>query len=142
MLFDPLYTDREDMNMSKKNTTCCPMRKTSIGGQALMEGIMMRGPQTTAMAVRNPRGEIVLEKFPTQTKKRPAICRWPIIRGVLGFIDSMTLGYKCLMRSAEISGIEELEAALVGVSPSEGSLPDPSPYVAGMTLSDLAELLG
>ena len=98
--------------MSKKNTTCCPMRKTSIGGQALMEGIMMRGPQTTAMAVRNPRGEIVLEKFPTQTKKRPAICRWPIIRGVIGFIDSMTLGYKCLMRSAEISGIEEIEAEL------------------------------
>ena len=98
--------------MSKKNTTCCPARKTSIGGQALMEGIMMRGPQTTAMAVRNPKGEIVREKFPTQTKKRPAICRWPIIRGVFGFIDSMTVGYKCLMRSAEISGIEELEAEL------------------------------
>ena len=98
--------------MSKKNTTCCSARKTSIGGQALMEGIMMRGPQTTAMAVRNPKGEIVLEKFPTQTKKRPAICRWPIIRGLFGFIDSMTVGYKCLMRSAEISGIEELEAEL------------------------------
>ena len=73
---------------------------------------MMRGPQTTAMAVRNPQGEIVLETFPTQTKKRPAICRWPIIRGVFGFIDSMTVGYKCLMRSAEIAGIEEIEAEL------------------------------
>ncbi len=95
--------------MSKKNRSSCPLRATSIGGQALMEGIMMRGPQTTAMAVRNTKGEIVLEKFPTQTKKRPAICRVPIIRGVIGFIDSMTLGYKCLMRSAEISGLEELE---------------------------------
>ncbi len=98
--------------MSKKKQDCCPLRKTSIGGQALMEGIMMRGPETTAMAVRNTKGEIVLESFPTQTKKRPAICRVPLIRGVIGFVDSMTLGYKCLMRSAEISGLEELEAEM------------------------------
>ncbi len=98
--------------MSKKNQAACPVRKTSIGGQALMEGIMMRGPKMTAMAVRNPQGEIVLECFPTQTKQRPAICRLPLVRGVLGFIDSMTFGYKCLMRSAEISGLEELEAEM------------------------------
>ena len=98
--------------MSKKQLNACPIRKTSIGGQALMEGIMMRGPKTTAMAVRNPQGEIVLEMFPTEGKKRPAICRWPVIRGIFGFIDSMTFGYKCLMRSAEISGLEEIEAEM------------------------------
>ena len=98
--------------MSKHTNNACPVRKTSIGGQALMEGIMMRGPKTTAMAVRNPQGEIVLETFPTVGKERPAICRWPIIRGVVGFIDSMTFGYKCLMRSAEISGLEEIEAEM------------------------------
>ena len=98
--------------MSKKQPQACPVRKTSIGGQALMEGIMMRGPVTTAMAVRNPQGEIVLETYPTVGKKRPAICRWPVIRGVFGFIDSMSFGYKCLMRSAEISGLEELEAEM------------------------------
>ena len=98
--------------MSKHTNHACPVRKTSIGGQALMEGIMMRGPKTTAMAVRNPRGEIVLETFPTVGKKRPAVCRWPIIRGVIGFIDSMTFGYKCLMRSAEVAGLEELEAEM------------------------------
>ena len=98
--------------MSKHTNNACPMKKTSIGGQALMEGIMMRGPKTTAMAVRNPQGEIVLETFPTVGKERPAICRWPIIRGVVGFIDSMTFGYKCLMRSAEISGLEEIEAEM------------------------------
>ncbi len=98
--------------MSKHTNNACPVKKTSIGGQALMEGIMMRGPKTTAMAVRNPQGEIVLETFPTVGKERPAICRWPIIRGVIGFIDSMTFGYKCLMRSAEISGLEELEAEM------------------------------
>ena len=98
--------------MSKHTDHACPVRKTSIGGQALMEGIMMRGPKTTAMAVRNPQGEIVLETFPTEGKKRPAILRWPIIRGVVGFIDSMAFGYKCLMRSAEISGLEEIEAEM------------------------------
>ena len=98
--------------MSKHTNSACPMKKTSIGGQALMEGIMMRGPKTTAMAVRNTKGEIVLETFPTTAKPRPAICRWPIIRGVVGFIDSMTMGYKCLMRSAEISGLEELEVEM------------------------------
>lgn len=73
-----------------------------------MEGIMMRGPKSAAMAVRNTKGEIVIEDVPIKTSKRPAICRWPIIRGVFGFIDSMTLGYKCLMRSAELSGLEDL----------------------------------
>lgn len=92
--------------MSNKNRSC---KRTSIGGQALMEGIMMRGPVTTAMAVRNTKGEIVIEKFPTETKKRSAFLKLPLIRGVVNYIDSMVQGSKCLMRSAEISGLEEAE---------------------------------
>jgi len=68
----------------------------------------MRGPKMTAMAVRNTQGEIVVEEFETTTAKRPAFCKWPIIRGILGYIDTMKLGYKCLMRSAELSGLEDL----------------------------------
>ena len=90
------------------NDLSCSRKKTSIGGQALMEGIMMRGPQNTAMAVRNTQGEIVIEEFETKMAKRPAFCRWPVIRGLFGYIDSMTLGYRCLMRSAELSGLEDL----------------------------------
>ena len=96
--------------MDKNNKSC--IRKTSIGGQALMEGIMMRGPKTSAMAVRNPQGEMVIEKFPTETKKKPAFFKWPFIRGVFNYIDSMVMGTKCLMRSAEISGLEEAEEEL------------------------------
>ena len=96
--------------MSKKEKAC-PMRKTSIGGQALMEGIMMRGPQKSAMAVRRPNGEIHFEESENPTKKRPRICRLPIIRGVFGFIDSMLTGYKYLMRSAEISMEEPIAEA-------------------------------
>ncbi len=82
--------------------------KTSIGGQALMEGIMMRGPKKTALAVRNTKGEIVVEEFETKGVKRPAICKLPLIRGIFGYIDSMSVGYKCLMRSAELSGLEDI----------------------------------
>ena len=87
-------------------------RKTSIGGQALLEGIMMKGPKTTAMAVRDPKGNIILEKWPTQSANRPKIFKLPIFRGVYGFVESMLSGYKCLMRSAELSGLEELEEEL------------------------------
>ena len=101
--------------MSKKeknnlnNDRICAAKKTSIGGQALIEGIMMRGPKVSAMAVRNPQGEIVLEKWDTFSKPVPKVCKLPIIRGVYGFISSMTMGYKALMRSAEIAGLDEIE---------------------------------
>ena len=95
-----------EKQMNKKSNSSI---KTSIGGQALMEGIMMRGPKRSAMAVRNPKGEIVLEEWDTKNAARNRFCRWPIVRGVFGFIDAMTIGYKCLMRSAEISGLEEIE---------------------------------
>ena len=58
-------------------------KKTSIGGQALIEGIMMKGPDTTAMAVRNASGQIVLEKWET-SKKTPVIAKIPILRGIYG----------------------------------------------------------
>ncbi len=95
--------------MSKNKNKQCNVRKTSIGGQALMEGIMMRGPKTTAMAVRNTDGEIIMEKFPTRTTAKNKFFRLPVIRGVFNFVDSMVFGTKCLMRSAEISGLEEVE---------------------------------
>ena len=82
---------------------------TSIGGQALIEGIMMRGPQKSAMAVRDPDGNIVLEEFETPAPKRAKFFKLPFVRGIFNFVDSMKLGYKCLMRSAEISGLEEIK---------------------------------
>ena len=84
-------------------------KKTSIGGQALIEGIMMRGPERTAMAVRDPDGEIVLEKWDNGKPKHTKIYKIPFIRGMFNFIASMKIGYKCLMRSAEIAGLDEEE---------------------------------
>ena len=85
-------------------------KKTSIGGQALLEGIMMRGPKMSAMAVRNPQGEIVLEEWPTAGVKRAKVLQLPFVRGIFNLVDSLRMGYKCLMRSAEIAGLDEDEA--------------------------------
>lgn len=74
---------------------------TSIGGQALMEGIMMRGPHKTSMCVRRANGEKVLEIFPTKEKK--LYNKIPIVRGVVSFAESMIDGTKMLMRSAEMT---------------------------------------
>ncbi len=85
-------------------------KKTSIGGQALIEGIMMKGPEKTSLAVRLPDGEIdisFMEEKPL--KKRFPILGWPVIRGVVGFIESMLTGYKALMISADKSGFTEVE---------------------------------
>ncbi|MBQ3304286.1 MAG: DUF1385 domain-containing protein, partial [Clostridia bacterium] len=85
-------------------------KKTSIGGQALIEGIMMRGPKVTAMAVRNVNTkQITLEEYPTKGQDRAAFFKLPFIRGIFNMIDSLSFGYKCLMRSAELSGIEDEE---------------------------------
>ena len=97
--------------MSENNKSCIA-RKTSIGGQALIEGIMMRGPKKTAMAVRNPQGEIVLEKWDNEpADKKPNIIdklkKVPVLRGVFNFATSMITGYKSLMKSAEIAGFED-----------------------------------
>lgn len=82
--------------------------KTSIGGQALIEGIMMRGPKGNAMSVRLPDGTIETEVEPfVPLKNKCKILGWPIIRGVAGFIESMATGYKYLMKSADKTMTEE-----------------------------------
>lgn len=84
-------------------------KKTSIGGQALIEGVMMRGPKVTAMAVRHVSGQIVAEQWETSGQNKPRIWKVPILRGIYNMIDSMRFGYKCLMRSAELAGFEDEE---------------------------------
>ena len=117
--------------MSKdKKERACNVRKTSIGGQALIEGIMMRGPKMSAMAVRDPEGNMVVEEWENKTSKRPKFCKWPIIRGVFGFIDSMIIGYKALMRSAEIAIDEEDEKAKKAKKNAEAEAPAAEDAVA------------
>lgn len=75
--------------------------KTSVGGQALLEGIMMQGPKGAAVAVRLGTGEIDLEEMEVKhAKDKFKPLGFPIIRGIVNFIESMLFGYKCLMISA------------------------------------------
>lgn len=87
----------------------CKTKMTSIGGQAVLEGIMMRGPEESALSVRTPSGEIVTETWKTYKKAAPWYKKAPFIRGVFLFIDTLVVGYKTLMRSAELSGSLEEE---------------------------------
>ncbi len=83
---------------------------TSIGGQALIEGIMMKSPEKTALAVRVPDGSIDITYMDGKSiSERPKIWRFPIIRGVLNFVSSMLQGYKAMMISADKSGFTDLE---------------------------------
>ena len=86
------------------------MRMTNIGGQAVMEGIMMRHKDKYAIAVRRPDKEIELKVEDYKcTFGKAAFLKWPIIRGVVSFVDGLVVGTKCLMYSAEIAGDEEDE---------------------------------
>lgn len=85
-------------------------KKTSIGGQALIEGIMMKGPYKTSMAVRKKDGTIdISEVEEKHLKDKCSIFGWPLIRGMVNLIESMVTGYKTLMKSADISGFADLE---------------------------------
>ena len=82
--------------------------KTSIGGQAVIEGVMMRGPKEYAVAVRKPDGEIAIEKSDVNSViAKSKILKLPIIRGVISFFESLVVGMKCLMFSADFFDVEE-----------------------------------
>ena len=91
--------------MSKKE--CCQEKfKTMIGGQALIEGIMMRGPKLDAIVTRGKDG-LNVETTPRKVHKKGSVRNWIFIRGALGFFDAQVTGVKALMRSADLSPDEE-----------------------------------
>ena len=84
--------------------------KSRIGGQALIEGVMMRGITHTAMAVRKPDGDIDVSIEEIHTGKGIRIAsKIPIVRGVVMFVQSIVTGYRYLAKSAEISGMADEE---------------------------------
>ena len=86
----------------KKEKKCDKIKKTGIGGQAVIEGVMMRGERSMATAVRDEDGIIRVEsKRIKPQKEKKLFFRLPIIRGVVNFGSSLAVGTKTLMRSAE-----------------------------------------
>jgi len=86
------------------------MKQCSIGGQAVMEGVMMRSPTGTAIVVRRPDGSLAKEYTKTRKRyKKGSFPTWPFVRGVYSFIDSLTNGMDIVSRSAEMLGDTEEE---------------------------------
>ncbi len=93
------------------NTNHAPAKekfKTMIGGQALIEGIMMRGPEKDAIVVRTSKG-LQTEVHPRKKKPGKSVKSWPFIRGIVNFFDSQLVGIKALMRSADLAPEEMQE---------------------------------
>ena len=86
--------------------------KTSVGGQALIEGIMMQGPKGVATAIRQPNKEIRIDYHEVKhLKDKHKFFGLPLVRGMVNFVESMILGYRTLMFSAEVSGLEDYDQA-------------------------------
>ncbi|MGM9521326.1 MAG: DUF1385 domain-containing protein [Oscillospiraceae bacterium] len=84
--------------------------RTSIGGQALMEGILMRGPEKQAIVIRKPDGELESTVEPVKAlKDKYPILGWPIIRGTVNFLESMIKGVKAITYSASFLPEDEQE---------------------------------
>jgi uncharacterized protein YqhQ len=85
-------------------------RDAPVGGQAVMEGVMMRGVSTWAVGVRKPDGEIDVQSFPLVSwTKRHRVFRLPIVRGVVALVESLNIGFKALGMSANAQLDEEEE---------------------------------
>lgn len=93
-----------------KNENINPKHRTSIGGQALIEGVMMRGPKSIATAVRKPDGDIELKVEELNTlAMRHSFFKIPFIRGVVGIVESLIIGTKELMYSADFYEEDEVD---------------------------------
>lgn len=91
------------MNMKNKEK----IKKTSIGGQAVIEGVMMRGASSMATAVRDESGQIILETKRVKPPKKHGFLSWPLVRGAVAFVNSLVTGTKALTRSASVFGEDE-----------------------------------
>lgn len=86
-------------------------KKSKMGGQAVIEGVMMRGKQKISWAVRKPDGEMVIESSPfISLCKKYKILKTPVIRGAINLYEALAIGYRALTRSAEIAMPEEEKA--------------------------------
>ncbi len=95
------------MKKDKNNSTNSQQHITSIGGSAVMEGVMMKGPKEIATAVRKPDGEIVIDKRAVGSLvTKYHVNKIPIVRGVFAFFDSLISSMRALMYSADFIDIE------------------------------------
>ena len=94
--------------MAKEKQQCCEKFETMIGGQALIEGIMMRGPDQDAIVVRRADG-LSIETSPRKKNPAKSYKNLPFLRGIFNFFDAQVVGIKALLRSADLAPEEMQE---------------------------------
>src|SRR5919201_1267152 len=110
---DPALSVSVDLDGRADPAACAPLRAVRdapVGGQAVLEGVMMRGVSTWAVAVRKPDGSIDIQSFPLVSwLKRHRFLRLPLVRGVVALIESLKIGLKALgiSTNAQIEDEEE-----------------------------------
>ena len=111
--------------------------KTHVGGQALLEGIMMRGKYNWSVAVREPDGNIYTEEHDlAYGKDKTGWLYWPFIRGCRAFVESLALGYKALSIAAEHAFVEEGQDGEDAPDESVGVLPERSSAQGAQAIAD------
>lgn len=113
------------------------MRSSEIGGQAVIEGVMMKNRDRYAVAVRKPDGEITVDVQKIE-KKRTGILKAPIIRGVVAFVDSMVIGIKTLSYSASFFEEEEQEKAKKDAKKDDKQSAGDKALIAGTVVLSIA----
>ena len=123
---------------NSNNQPCCEKFKTMIGGQALIEGIMMRGPEKDAIVIRGKEG-LQVEVSDRKIRPKNSVLNLPLIRGAVNFFDSQVVGVKALMRSVDLApeefqeepskldlwlekklGNEKFQKAVIGIAVAAG----------------------
>lgn len=107
-------------------------KKNSVGGQAILEGVMMRGKEKVSWAIRKSSGEVIVEQIPfISICKKHKILASPVLRGAINLYESLKLGYKALSRSADI--LEESQKETCGTSSEKKSNPVLEKFYFGLT---------
>jgi uncharacterized protein YqhQ len=97
-------------------------KKDTVGGQAIIEGVMMRGKEKVAWAVRRPDGGITVESYPfVSVTKRVAVLGIPVIRGVINLFESLKWGFAALERSADIAVAEDADGGAPAGGKADGA---------------------
>ena len=108
-------------NAHEQRNCCDTPYKTMCGGQALIEGIMMQGPEKRCIVVRKPDGELEVKTEPVPRRKK--IWTLPLLRGIVGFGASLIYGVKALMYSAEVAGGDRKSTRLNSSHSGESRMP-------------------
>jgi uncharacterized protein YqhQ len=107
------------------------------GGQAVIRGVMMRSPRFFSVACRRENGEVCVRVEPVPFHRRPAVLKWPLVRGAMALVDALRLGVRALLWSASIA-VEDIEQSDSAASKRQKREAERARRIAGSAINDIA----